>query len=100
MPGDLRNPENMFPYHYESLYEPGTNSLEPREMDIDKYLQQIAMEVRGHKLSPSEMENLMDKLTMKGMIHRNPGDDSYRELVKETVKTFRSARRVARRCQI
>ena len=96
MPGELRNPENMFPYHYETMYNPGTNSLEPKELDVDKYIQSIAIEVRGYKLNPSEMDNLYDRLEYRGMSHRNPGDEDFRAMVIETIKDFQSAKKVVK----
>ena len=95
MPGDLRDPEQLFPYYYDSRYEPGTNPFEPGSFDLDGYLQDLSAEITGRRLSPEGMSKLMNHLQQKSLLHRNPGDEGFREEVVRYLKGLKMGRKVA-----
>lgn len=100
MPGDLKDPEQLIPYHYDPKYDqvPGTNN--PVPSDIDHYIQSIICENLGVRLSPEKLDLLIDHLSDKGFLNRNPGDETFRNEVIKQTKRIAMARRVARRCLI
>lgn len=100
MPGDLKDPEQSIPFHYDPRYDntPGTNN--PGVITIEKDIQSIIGECLGIRLSPEKIELLMDKLSDKGFLNRNPGDEAFRDEVIRQTKRLAMARRVARRCLI
>lgn len=100
MPGDLRDPEQYIPYHYDNRYEKTLNPFLPGAPDMNGYLQSIALEIMGIKLSPEKLNVLKDELQNKGYFHRNPGDESFRNEVSQQVKRLVMARKVAYRCLI
>jgi len=90
MPGDLRDPEQFQQFHYDNRYDnPQTGA--PVEDDMDKYLQSIVMEVRQQRLPKKDLGNLKDEMSAKGLFHQHPGDESFRQEVKNLLK----ARKVA-----
>jgi len=96
MPGDLRDPEQMFPFYYDSRYNEAPNQFEPGAGDINKYLQSISEEQTGKKLNPEKLDNLKRILDGKGFFHRNPGEESFRCEVCKQIKRLVMARKVAR----
>ena len=98
MPEDLKNPEGMFPFHYDPRYEEAPNPFEPGAPDTDGYLQSIAFDVSGKKLGPKALESLKEILEAKGLFHRNMGDESFRDEVRKQIQRLVLARKVAERC--
>jgi hypothetical protein len=100
MPGDLKDPEQSIPFHYDPKYDqvPGPNG--PGADDTCNYLQSIIMENLGIRLSPEKLDLIIDELHDKGFFHRNPGDETFRDEVLKLTKRIAMARRVARRCLI
>ena len=97
MPGDLKDPEQSIPYHYDSRYDTSPNPFEPGAQNMDGYLQSIAEQSKGIKLSPEKLEDLKQILDSKGFFCRNPGDESFRSEVSQQVKRLMMARKVAQR---
>jgi hypothetical protein len=100
MPGELSDPTQLFPYHYDTRYAPGTNQFEPGSPDFDGYLQSIASPCIGRKLNPEELSALKEYLDSKGFLNRNPGDQAFREKVEcylSKLKKLRASKKVARR---
>jgi hypothetical protein len=98
MPGELNDPEQSIPYHYDPKYD---NTPTPNGMEVPdscKYLQSIVGEVLGIRLSPEKLCLLIDELEEKGFLHRNPGDETFRSEVVKQTKRLMMARKVARRC--
>lgn len=100
MPGDLKDPEQMFPFYYDNRYDEAPNQFEPGSPDMNGYLQSIAFETIGIKLSPEKLEDLKIVLQAKGLFHVNPGDESFRSEVRKQIKRLAMARKVARKCLI
>jgi len=69
----------------------------PGAQNMDGYLQSIAEQNRGVKLSPEKLEELKEYLDGKGLFCRNPGDESFRSEVSRQVKRLMMARKVAQR---
>ena len=100
MPGELKDPEQSIPYHYDPKYDqvPGPNRLGPS--NTEGYLQSIVGPEFGITLGPDKMEQLIETLEDKGFFHRNPGSEEFRNEVMKQTKRLVMARRVARRCLI
>ena len=99
MPGDLSNPETS-PFdvgRYESRYEPGANTFESGTPDLEGVLQAYASQELGKRLDKERMRDLILHLDSKGYLHRNWGDESFREEVSKFLKTLSKARKVARK---
>ena len=90
MPGDLRDPEQSIPWYYDNKYD---NPYEQADgpVGMNKYLQAIAMDVLGEELDTDGLEKLKHRLESRGIFHRNPGDESFRN----TVRDLLMARKVA-----
>jgi hypothetical protein len=97
MPHDLRDPEGLFPYHYDERYEKGTNTFEPGSPDVDGYIQTLVFQACGRKLCPELMQELKDMLKDKGFMHQNPGDEPFQKAVVDYVKNLKTARKIARK---
>jgi hypothetical protein len=95
MPGDLRDPEQSIPHHYDPRYDEAPNPFEPGAPDVDGYLQSIAVEVFLNRLSPEMLNALKAQLDEKGMFHRNMGDQSFRDEATRIIKKMAMARKVA-----
>ena len=100
MPGELKDPEQSIPFHYDPKYDqpPGMNN--PGVSDIGRDLQSIIGENLRIRLSPEKMELLIEKLREKGFFSRNPGDEAFRDEVIKQTKKIAMARRIARKCLI
>jgi hypothetical protein len=96
MPGELQDPVCMFPFHYESLYEPGTGAFDP---SIDT-LSSVVCEITGLKLNPEKINELKNHLESKGLFFRNNGDESFRNEIKNYIKKLKMARKVLNKCLI
>jgi hypothetical protein len=96
MPGDLSNPEFLFPYHYDPKYEPGTNIFETRPLNIDQIIQAISKSVNGHPVSKEQMADTQAFLKSKNMLTRNPGDQEVQETIRGYFSSKNGARKVAR----
>ena len=97
MPGDLKDPEQSIPYYYDQRFDRAPNPFLPGAPNIDGYLQSIAEQNRGVKLSPAKLDELKEILDNKGFFCRNPGDETFRSEVSRQVKRLMMARKVARR---
>ena len=98
MPADLKDPEGFQPFYYDPRYEEPKNPFEAGAPDMDGYLQSIAVEELGAKLNKEKLDSLKQVLEEKGLFHRNPGDESFRNEVKKQIKIIKMARRII--CQI
>jgi hypothetical protein len=95
MPGDLNNPEMMFPFHNDPRYEPGTNTFDTRPLNIKDVIQSIARKIRGYPLSKDDMNRTFEYLNQKNLLQRNPGDQIIQDNVENFVKALGIARKVA-----
>jgi hypothetical protein len=96
MPGDLRNPEFLFPFHYDNRYEPGTNPFDARPVNLEQILQGISRSERGGlSLTNHEMLHLKDYLNAKNLLNRNPCDQEIQDATREFFKLQPMARKVA-----
>jgi hypothetical protein len=98
MPVELNDPEGMFPFHYDPRYDQAPNPFEPGAVDINGYLQGIAVEVSGKELGKEQLKNLKESLENKDMFHRNIGDESFRTEAGKMVKRLLMAGKVAEKC--
>jgi len=96
MPGELSDPTQMFPFHYDERYDPGQTIFQVKPLEIDDFIQLIAESYLGKRLSPERMEKLKDSLNGKGYLHRNPGDEDFQEEVKKQIKLLKTAQKVVR----
>jgi len=97
MPGDLRDPEQFQPYHYDNRYDEAPNPFTPGASNMNGYLQSIALECGSGKLSPKKLDELKGALDSKGFFHQNPGSETFRSEVTRQVKRLMMARKVAHR---
>ncbi|RKY76424.1 hypothetical protein DRQ07_10350 [candidate division KSB1 bacterium] len=95
MPGDLRDPEQTFPFYYDPRYREAPNQFEPGAFNINEYLQSIVEETTGKRLNSDQLQNLRMYLEDKGFFHRNPGSESFRMEVQKRIKRRAMARKVA-----
>jgi len=97
MPGDLRDPEQAYPFHHDNLYQRGPGQFEPGSEDVDTYLQSIAFECIRAKLSPEGLLELKEELSSKGLLNQNMGTQEFRDEVSKVIKRRKMAREVIRR---
>lgn len=100
MPGDLRDPEQLFPFHYDSRYSETPNPTLFDSDDISVYLQAISEQEIGKRLNPEKLSALKRHLESKGLFHRNPGDEPFRCEVQKFVQRLAMARKVVQKCLI
>jgi hypothetical protein len=91
VPGDLRDPEQYQPWHYDPKYDATPNMFDPGAPDMAEYLQSVAQEATGSRLGPSTLTWLKEKLDDSGLFHLNPGDPSFRDAVKNFLMSKRIA---------
>jgi hypothetical protein len=94
MPGDLNNPEMMFPFHNDPRYEPGTNTFDSRPLNIKDVIQSIARKKRGYPLSNDEVDRAYEYLNGKNLLQRNPGEQIVQKSVGEFMKSLTASRKV------
>jgi hypothetical protein len=97
MPGDLKNPEMLFPFHNDPRYEPGTNTFESRPLNIKDVIQSIARKMRGVSLSKEDLNKAFQYLDSKKMLQRSPGEQIVQDNVGKFIKSLSASRRVAGR---
>lgn len=97
MPGDLRDPEQMYPFHHDNLYRRGPSQFEPGSEDTDTYLQSIVFEETRTKLSPEKLNDLKEELENKRLFCQNPYTEEFRAEVLQILKRRKMARKVAHR---
>lgn len=85
MPGDLKDPEQLYPYHYETKYEPGINQFDT-SLDENAYLQTLVDDMGGGKLSPTTMKALRGTLEGKGVMCRHWDDPKLRDEIKRFIE--------------
>ncbi len=100
MPGELKDPEQSIPFHYDPKYDQVPGANQPGARNTDGYIESIIMENLGIRVSPEKMEMIIEKLDDKGFFHRNPGSQEFRDEVVKLTKRFVMAGRVARKCLI
>lgn len=100
MPGDLSNPEMLFPYHYDKRYEHKPRPLELMYPGPDLYIQDIAEEIINRPLSRNEMNRIKEYLDEKGYLYRNWGDQEFRDKITKILNKIKLARKVAEKCRI
>lgn len=96
MPGDLRDQEQTYPFYYDNKYDPGTNPFEPGSPNLEGYIKSV-VEEKGIILSPEKLKDLMAHLQDKGFLHRNPGDESFRNEIFKYLDKIQKAKKVASR---
>jgi hypothetical protein len=94
MPGDLNNPEMMFPFHNDPRYEPGTNTFDTRPLNVKDMIQSIARKMRGHPLNDEDMTKAFEYLNGKHLLQRNPGEQVVQESVGKFMKSLSASRKV------
>jgi hypothetical protein len=94
MPGDLNNPANLFPFHNDPRYEPGTNTFDSRPLNIKDVIQSIARKKRGFPLGKEDLNKAYEYLESKNLLQRNPGDQIIQESVGEFMKALNASRKV------
>lgn len=92
MPGDLKDPEQLYPYHYETKYELGTNPFDSN-FEVNVYLQTLVDDLGGDKLSPTSMKALRGVLEDKGVMRRHWDDPKLRDEIRK----FLEAKKVVAR---
>lgn len=97
MPGDLRDPEQAYPFHHDDLYQRGPSQFEPGSEDIDVSIQSIAFEHIRAKLSPKGLLEVKEELLSKGLLNQNIGTQEFRDEVSKVIKRRKMARGVIRR---
>ena len=100
MPGDLTNPEFMFPYHYDPRYEPGTNTFESRPLNINTVIQDCAKKHLDRPANKEEIQKAKDYLTTKNLDFENPGEQLTQEMLEKFFKMMKSAKKVAAKWMI
>lgn len=100
MPGELKDPEQSVPYHYDPKYDQDPGPNRPGPSGLEGYIQTIIGETYGVILSPEKLELLVEDLNDRGFFHRDPGCEEFRNEVIKQTKRLVMARRVARRCLI
>jgi len=95
VPGDLRDPEQTFPFYYDSRYEQEQRSM-PEVSDLSRYVQSVCFDILGHKLDEDTFKRLMADLDAKGILHRIMGDPSFREAIADFLNKSVMARKIAR----
>ena len=100
MPGELSDPEQMFPFYYDPRYDQTLNPFEPEAFNMDNYLQSIAFDIAGIKLSPEKLDFLKQKMKDGGLLNTNPGNEMFRSEASKIIKRLVMARKVARKCLI
>jgi hypothetical protein len=95
MPGDLSNPDFLFPFYYDPKYDPGTNPVDSRPQHINNMIQSIAQTVLGHPLSKEDLIKTYDYIDSQKLMQRNPGDQELMDCVEAFLKKLKSAKKVA-----
>jgi hypothetical protein len=96
MPGDLQDPTQIFPFHNESRYEPGTNTFEPCTpiAGLNRLLQNLAGPIIGRQLGTRELLLVKTGLEDKGFLHRNWGDEAFRNEAEKQIKSIAMSQRM------
>jgi len=97
MPGDLQDPTQMFPFHNNKVYEPGSNPFEAGSpvADLNSMIQNLAGSTIGRRLSLSELERVKNSLETTGHLHRQWGDEAVQNEVINQVKSISMSKKVA-----
>lgn len=96
MPGDLSNPEFLFPYHYDPRYEPGSNVFESGPLNVEQIIQAISRSINGRPLSREQLLEARGYLESKHLLNKSPGDGEVQEAITKYIKSKNSAGKVAR----
>jgi hypothetical protein len=94
MPADLKDPEGFQPFYYDKRYDDPKGPFDAESINIDEYLQSIAIEELGTRLNKEKMESLKRIMEYKGFFHRNIGDESFRNEMKNQIRILKLARRI------
>lgn len=98
MPGDLKDPEQFAPYHYDERFTEDPSIFDQQASNLNVYLQSIADEYLGRRLNSGELKTLISILDERGFLHRNPGEEGFKEEVKKQLKNRVMAKKVVSRC--
>lgn len=88
MPSDLRDPENQTG-HYDPKYDATPDQFDPGSASMGDYLQTISVDVLGKRMNTETLDKLKSKLDETGLFHQNPGDEAFRNKVKELLMARR-----------
>ena len=98
MPGDIRSPEFLFPFHYDNRYEPGGTVFNPGSPKLKSTLKEIVEQEFKRGITPEALQKLTGYIIDNGYECRNWGDESFRKAVVDFIKKHEIARKVARKC--
>lgn len=96
MPGDVRDPTQMFPYHYDDRYERTLHPSEMGTMPMDGIIQAIAEEIVGYPIGKDDLLYIHQCLDQLGLMSMNPGDEQFTEAVRTIIQDKMMSRKVAR----
>lgn len=100
MPGELGDPEQLYPFHYDPRYENRPRPLELFYPEVDMYIQTFAEQYLNKPLTRYELRIVKEQLAEKGFLHRHWTDQPFRKEVIKILKKMNLARKVAKRCLI
>ena len=96
MPGDLQDPTQLFPFHMNKVYEPGTNTFEPGSSlpEIERMVQNLSGATIGRRLNNTEMAAVRENLESSGLLSRPWGDECVQNQVVKLVKSISMSKKV------
>jgi hypothetical protein len=96
MPGDLQDPTQLFPFHIEKVYEPGTNPFEAGSplQGLVQLIQNLAGQTIGRRLTRDEVKLVNERLEMNGFLLRNWGDEGFKAQVEQAIRSVSKAKKV------
>jgi len=94
MPGDLEDPAQFFPFHYDRRYDPGDPRFPGRSYSPEDVIQSTAVRELGHALSLEQLDTIKRKLIGKGYLRRNWGSEEFQDEVKRNLEIYKQAERV------
>ena len=99
MPGDLQDPTQLYPFHNNKVYEPGTNIFESGSpmLEVEKMIQNLAGASIGRRLTDFEMKKVVQALADRGYLSRPWGDQTVQDEVVKLVKSISMIKKVAQR---
>jgi hypothetical protein len=97
MPGELSDPEQSIPYHYDPRYDAVADPFTPGvSSDLNGYIQGIALKQGGKYLSLQTLDTLKRCLESKGLLHRNMCDSEVVEEIEKFIRSKMISQKVAR----
>ena len=96
MPGDLSDPEQLYPYHYDPRYEVIKNPYDSGVLsDLDGIIQNISQDIQGKPMSSEKLKKMKEDLESSGSLIMNPGDSDFKDKVITLLKKQAMIERVA-----